>query len=239
MEIPDKESDHLDGERSPRSHPPPVQALALVQKVPARVMPFEVSPQLTPPEAQILYSRVSDTDPPVAREQTLDLNFAEMAQLMEGPFPFVEDLHLPDLHLPFFPAMDPVPDPEPIDPFTFALAKVLEIVPDVQLDHLMALVHSYLDRDGEPFPPDLLVEQILHQLLENPDYPRIEKKGKKRRSAEEPAATGNNRVERPKKKAKIDYRTTQRRKVPSVAYRNLALVRTPSFPFSFLYGGGF
>jgi hypothetical protein len=237
MEIPDKESDHLAHERSPLCHPSYAHPLGPLQKEPARVMPFEESPQLTPPLAvQFLPYRASDIDPLGACEQTLGPNFAEMAQLVERPFAFVEDLHLP-----FFSAIYPEPEPEPIDALTFALAKVLEIVPDVQPDHITALVHSYLDKDGEPMPRDLLVEQILNQLLENPDYPKVEKKGKKRRSAEESDAAGNgeNSVERPKKKVKIDYRTTQRNKVPSVAYRNLALVSTSLCSFLFPVWGRF
>lgn len=152
----------------------------------------------------------------------MDPIFAEMAQLVEGPLTFVEDLH-PSI----VPSVDPGPELEPVDASTFALAKVLEIVPDVQPDHVTALLHSYLDRDGELMPPSLLVERILHELFENPDYPKVEKKGKKRKNTEGPTATGSgqNGGERPKKKIKVDYRTTQRNKVPSVAYRNLALVR--------------
>jgi hypothetical protein len=225
----------LAGECSPPLHSSHAQALGQLQKEPALITPFENSPRLAPfPDAQLPPSRALDIDPPGAREQTLDTNFAEMAQLVEGSFAFVEDRHL----LPF-PAIDLDPDPEPIDSLSFAVAKVLEIVPDVQPDHITALVHSYLDRDGEPTSPNLLIEQILHQLLENPDYPKVEKKRKKRRSAEEPDATGNSEsgVERPKKKVKIDYRTTQRSKVPSVAYGNLALVST-SLLFSLSCAGG-
>src|SRR5258706_8162277 len=184
MEIPDKESDHLADEHSPERHPSHAQALGSLQKEPSLVMPFGQSAQLMPPpDAQLLLTRVSDIDPPGAREHTLDTSYAEMAQLVEGSFAFVEDL--------FLPAVDPEPDPEPIYTLTFALAKVLEIVPDVQPDHITALIHSYLDGDGEPMSPNLLVEQILHVLLENPDYPKVEKKGKKRRGAEEPEVTGN------------------------------------------------
>jgi len=214
------ESDHLADQYSPLLHPSHVQALGPLQKEPTFIIPFENSPQLTPSsDVQFLPTRVPEIDPPGAREQTLDTNFAEMAQLVEGSFAFVEDLHLP---------VGPDPDPEPVDTLTFA--KVLEIVPDVQPDHITALVHSYLDRDGEPMSVNLLVEQILHQLLETPDYPKVEKKGKKRRNAEEPDETGDreNGVERPKKKVKIDYRMTQRSKVPSVPYGNLALVSTSS-----------
>ena len=223
----DKESDHLADEHSPERHPSYAQEVGLLQKEPSLVVPFGRYPQLVPrPDDQFLPTRVSDTDPPGAREQTLDTNFAEMAQLVEGSFAFVEDL--------FLPAVAPEPEPEPIDPLTFALAKVLEIVPDVQPDHITALIHSYVDGDGEPMSPNLLVEQILHQLLENPDYPKVEKKGKKRRVVEEPDAIGDGEkgVERPRKKVKIDYRTTQRSKAPSAAYRNLALVGT-SFSSNF------
>ena len=232
MEIPDKESDHLADKEHPPSHG---QALGSLQKEPSIGMPFGQSPQLaSSPDPQFLLTRVSDIDPLGAREHALDTNFAEMARLVEGPFAFIEDLHLP-FPLPVDP--EPEPDPEPIDTLTFALAKVLEIVPDVQPDHITALIHSHLDRDGEVISPNLLVEQILHQLLENPDYPKVEKKGKKRRSAEEPDAAGDgeNGAKRPKKRVKIDYRTTQRSKAPSAAYRNLALVST----YFLLYQGGF
>lgn len=189
----------------------------------------EESLQLALPEAQPLPFRVSDNGHLGAEKQTLDPTFVEMAELVEGPLTFVEDL-------PIVPAVDPEPDPEPIDTLTFTLSKVLEIVPDVQPDHVTALVHSCLDQDGELMPPALLVEQVLHQLFENPDYPKVEKKGKKRKNAEEPAMGGSSQIGggRPKKKVKIDYHATQRDKVPSVAYRNLALVSA----FFSLFGEG-
>jgi E3 ubiquitin-protein ligase RNF216 len=172
---------------------------------------------------------VSDGDPPGAQEEPWDSIFVEMAQLVEEPVPFVEGPHPP-----LVPAVDPVPNPEPIDIFTLALANVLEIVPDVQPDHVTVLVHSYLDGEGGRMAPALLVEQILHQLFEDPDYPKVEKKGKKRKNETvtgEPAATesGRNGGERSKKRIKIDYRVTERNKLPSVAYRNLALVSTSTF----------
>ena len=182
-------------------------------------MLLEDSSQRALPEAQPLPSRVSDDDPLGAEEQALDPTFVEMTQLFESPSAFVEDP-------PIIPAIDSEPDPEPIDAMTFTLVKVLEIVPDVRPDHVTTLVHSYLDQDGELIPPALLVEQVLHQLFENPDYPRVEKKGKKRKNTEESAMSGSSQIggERPKKKVKIDYRATQRNKEPSVAYSNLALV---------------
>ena len=192
-------------------------------------MLLEESPQLALLEAQPLPSRVSDNDPLGAEEQILDPTSVEMAQLVAGPLAFVEGP-------PIIPAVDPEPDPEPIDASTFTLATILEIVPDVQPDHVTALVHSYLTQDGELMPSALLVEQVLHQLFENPDYPKVEKKGKKRKNAEEPATSGSGQIGggRPKKKVKIDYRTTQRIKDPSIAYRNLSLV---SAFFFFFWGG--
>lgn len=219
IEIPPEESE----KRSPLFC---AQTPGPLQKVPSLVMPSEESPQSAPPEVQPLPSRVSDSDLG-AREQDWNLIFMEMAQLVEEPLAFMEDLHPP-----ITPAVNPAdPDLEPLDAFTLTLVKVLEIVPDVQPDHVTALVHSHLDRDGEAMPTALLVEQILHQLFEDPDYPKAEKKKEKRKSTaivEESAATGSgqNGGERPKKKVKIDYRTTERDKIPSGAYINLALVGT-------------
>jgi hypothetical protein len=219
INILDEESDQLIDECSHQDHPFHTRAmepLQPLQKESVRITPLEgTSLQLATPETPPTPSRGSSGNPAGAATQNRDPIFVDMVQPVEVP--------LEEPHPPIVPAVAPELDPEPIDVLTFVLAKVLEIVPDVQSDHVMALLHSSLDREEALMSPALLVEQILHQLFENPDYPKVEKKGAKRKTAEEPAAIQNG-DERPKKKVKIDYRTTQRPKVPSPAYKNLALV---------------
>ncbi|KAJ3717653.1 hypothetical protein DFJ43DRAFT_789592 [Lentinula guzmanii] len=60
------------------------------------------------------------------------------------------------------------------------LAQVLELVPDVQLDYAEELIARHLaTRQGE------VLEAVVHALFENPTYPKIDKKGK-RKAAEPP-----------------------------------------------------
>ncbi|KAH9922385.1 uncharacterized protein B0H18DRAFT_1018159 [Fomitopsis serialis] len=79
------------------------------------------------------------------------------------------------------------------------VAQVLEIVPDVLPEHVRTLLQLH-----EPAFKDRAVEQILHTLFENPNYPKAESKGKGKRKREDADD------EREAKSVKVDYASTNR-----------------------------
>ena len=125
---------------------------------------------------------------------------------------------------------DPVPDevfaplpidvPAPVeekDKVSTVVAQVLEIIPDVQPDHLLALVEQHL-----PTHQAQVLEHVLHILFEDASYPKVEKKAKEKRKVEveeDPA---------PAKKAKIDYGSTERQFQRGRYYIDLSLVSLSS-----------
>ena len=81
------------------------------------------------------------------------------------------------------------------DPISDYVARALEIIPDVEPDHLTALVI----KDISVYGPLGVLEHVLHVLLEDSTYPKIENKrrGKRRQSEGE-----NNQSS---KRPKVDY----------------------------------
>lgn len=77
---------------------------------------------------------------------------------------------MPTQPIPPTPADAPLPaDPAPlINPVDKAIALVLEIVPDVQPEHLLKLVTENLEKFG-----DNVHEAVLHALFEDPAYPKV------------------------------------------------------------------
>ena len=111
----------------------------------------------------------------------------------------------------------PAPVEEEKDKVSTVVAQVLEIIPDVQPDHLLALVEQHL-----PTHQAQVLEHVLHILFEDASYPKVEKKAKEKRKVEveeDPA---------PAKKAKIDYGSTERQFQRGRYYIELSLV-FPSF----------
>jgi E3 ubiquitin-protein ligase RNF216 len=123
------------------------------------------------------------------------------------------------------PAMDAVPPapPEPtppvqpppeVDPIDTYVAKVLEIIPDVQVDYLLGLIVQHL-----PSSQERVVETVLYHLFENPTFPKVERKGKRKRDedagAEATASTS---------KPGVDYANKEREFRGSPQYLELALV---------------
>ncbi|KAI0742253.1 hypothetical protein C8Q80DRAFT_1108089 [Daedaleopsis nitida] len=111
---------------------------------------------------------------------------------------------------------DPAPiPPEPAVvpddgiPFDAYVAQVLEIVPDVLPAHVFSLVEQQY-----PTHKDKVVEMVLHTLFENPDYPKADTKGKRKREDDQPAQ----RVVKPK----IDYGDKNRRMEGGPYYITLA-----------------
>lgn len=89
------------------------------------------------------------------------------------------------------------------------LRQVLEVVPDVQPEYAQELLTE-----------SKTVEATLNALFENPAYPKVDKKGK--RKAEEPIGK-----ERGQPKPKIDYSATERPTFGGPYYYELALVCMP------------
>jgi len=81
----------------------------------------------------------------------------------------------------------PVPGPSRFNQLDRLIASVLEIVPDVDPDHVMALFTA-THPGGEPEQAARLLETILHHLLENGNYPKKQVEGKRKRQ-EEPGAS--------------------------------------------------
>ena len=141
----------------------------------------------------------------------------------------------PDAPIPAPDAMrvDPVPEevfaPVPIDgpapveegkdKVSTVVAQVLEIIPDVHPDHLLALVEQHL-----PTHQAQVLEHVLHILFEDASYPKVEKKAKGKRKVEveeDPA---------PPKKAKIDYGSIERQFQRGRYYIDLSLVSLSLLP---------
>ncbi|RDX42329.1 hypothetical protein OH76DRAFT_1363022 [Lentinus brumalis] len=94
-------------------------------------------------------------------------------------------------------------------PFDAYVAQVLEIIPDVRAAHVFSLIEQHY-----PTAKDKVVETVLHVLFENPDYPKADAKGKRKR--EEPQ---EERAVRPK----IDYGNKDRVFDRGMWYTPLAL----------------
>ena len=65
-------------------------------------------------------------------------------------------------------------------PFDAYVAQVLEIITDVLPAPVFSLLKQY-----HPNAKDKVVEAVLHVLLENPDYPKADAKGKRKRDEQE------------------------------------------------------
>ena len=66
------------------------------------------------------------------------------------------------------------------DPISTCVARVLEIVPDVEPDHLTELVTREASTHGSG-----VLEHVLHVLFEDSKYPKIDPKGKGKRKHED------------------------------------------------------
>ena len=103
-----------------------------------------------------------------------------------------------------------------VDPLSGYVARVLEIIPDVQPDHLLALITKHL-----PTYADKVVEPVLHILFEDPTYPKIDKKGKRKHTEEDEGGE-----DRGNAKVKVDYGSKDREYKGGLHYTDLALVRS-------------
>ncbi|KAF6740982.1 hypothetical protein DFP72DRAFT_1026447, partial [Ephemerocybe angulata] len=98
--------------------------------------------------------------------------------------------------------------PEPEDPRTAAVAAILEIIPDVEPEHLLNLIETNLPTYG----PTQIIEYLIAHLFENPGYPKVTKgKGKEKAKAESSKRKADLESEaRAPKKPRIDYASIER-----------------------------
>ncbi|KAL0071545.1 hypothetical protein AAF712_001402 [Marasmius tenuissimus] len=111
------------------------------------------------------------------------------------------------------PPASPTENVTPEDPTSTYLIQVLEIVPDVQPDYATTLINQHLPERGGS-----VAEFVLHHLFENSDYPKVDRKGKRKATTE---------LTKPEvKKARedlIDYGSVDRDFKGGVHYVNLAI----------------
>lgn len=124
--------------------------------------------------------------------------------------PFQHRVHSPD---PYEDVLQDIPEQ---DPESVYLAQIIEIVPDVDSDHVLAMIKKFLPEKGAE-----VVETILHALLEDPTYPRTDKKGKRKQVHQ------SEERDNPEKRVKIDYGASDRKYEGGVFYSDLAIVRIP------------
>jgi len=80
-------------------------------------------------------------------------------------------------HLPELPVLEQAYGKElDSDPVSACVARVLEIIPDVEPDHLTQLVIRAVSTHGAG-----VLEHVLHVLFEDSKYPKIDAKGKGKR----------------------------------------------------------
>ncbi|KAF9234720.1 hypothetical protein BU15DRAFT_52263 [Melanogaster broomeanus] len=145
-----------------------------------------------------LFFPSSDDERGVHRPPPADVfDAALVAQLRVVP-DAVPPLPPPDPPAPVAPA------PPPVDPIGECVARVIEVVPDVQPAHVLGLVEQF-----SATQPGNVVEFVLHALFEDPSYPKVDKKGKRKRDdTEAPIEEGSARgVPKPK----VDYASKERK----------------------------
>jgi TRIAD3 protein (E3 ubiquitin-protein ligase RNF216) len=113
---------------------------------------------------------------------------------------------IPELALP----------PPNIDPMDIYVARVLEIIPDVQPTHVLSLLEKHVEEQHGD-----VVGVVLHTLFEDPTYPRIDKKGKRKREEIDDEGDGAARAEA---KVKIDYANKDRVNRAGPLYTDISLV---------------
>lgn len=109
-------------------------------------------------------------------------------------------------------------EPEP-DPISGYVSRILEIIPDVEPDHLLELVTKHV-----PQYQGAVVEHVLHVLFEDPAYPKVDRtwKGKRKQAQSDLDMEGDNASS--PKKPKIDYANKERPFTGGSSYLDLALV---------------
>ncbi|KAG1741730.1 hypothetical protein EDD22DRAFT_1007074, partial [Suillus occidentalis] len=142
-----------------------------------------------------------------------------------------------DIHPAPAPASPPVPlhqpsqpPPEPpaeAQPTTNAcVARVLEIVPDAEPAHVLGLTEHFTHNPANA--GQNVLELVLHTLFENPNYPKVDRKGKRKRTEDDEEG-----VARGQPVPKIDYGATNRDFAGGIDYFEQALEQLMvDFPYA-------
>ncbi|EUC63018.1 serine carboxypeptidase, partial [Rhizoctonia solani AG-3 Rhs1AP] len=93
-----------------------------------------------------------------------------------------------------------------VDPIQATIQQVLDVIPNVEMDHLRSMVTRYITSGYQE-----VGTAIISHLLENPDYPKAGK-----RKTEAVVASSS-------KRAKVDYMAEDRQPVADVGYISLSL----------------
>ncbi|KAI6158481.1 hypothetical protein EDD17DRAFT_1623316 [Pisolithus thermaeus] len=99
----------------------------------------------------------------------------------------------------------PETPPAPVDPMDGYVARVTEIIPDVQPAHVLSLVERAAQTN-----PDAVIELVLHALFEDPSYPKIDRKGKRKRDEAEEEKHEERLSSRGTQKPRVDYLSEDR-----------------------------
>ncbi|KAG5351495.1 hypothetical protein C0989_006230 [Termitomyces sp. Mn162] len=181
---------------SSRRRPQKLGSSSSVQNIPKKPIPARAVPLFLPSD--------EENDPPTAQPRTLT----------PAPFPFVLDA-------PPEPVVDLVNEPEPDpDPHSTVTARVLEIVPDVEPDYLLATVTKHM-LDHPDQDTATVIEFILHALFEDDKYPKVDRLAKGKRK--QPEHQQEEARDIPTKKSKIDYADKNRPFKGGQHYTDLAL----------------
>ncbi|KAH0579736.1 hypothetical protein H2248_002574 [Termitomyces sp. 'cryptogamus'] len=181
---------------SSRRRPQKLGSSSSVQNIPKKPIPARAVPLFLPSD--------EENDPPTAQPRTLT----------PAPFPFVLDA-------PPEPVVDLVNEPEPDpDPHSTVTARVLEIVPDVEPDYLLATVTKHM-LDHPDQDTATVIEFILHALFEDDKYPKVDRMAKGKRK--QPEHQQEEAQDIPTKKSKIDYADKNRPFKGGQHYTDLAL----------------
>lgn len=133
------------------------------------------------------------------------------------------------------PVLVPVDEPHPaepsnasVDPLDRLIASVIEIIPDVDPDHVAARYTLYREgaqEQGQEEDPSRYLQAILHDLFENPEYPRVSKKRKRHDDENDSTAGASNPKKRKKENVvKMDITSLDRPEILSDTYIDLSLV---------------
>ncbi|KAF8212123.1 hypothetical protein K438DRAFT_1806002 [Mycena galopus ATCC 62051] len=128
--------------------------------------------------------------------------------------PSDEENEPPPYHLDDEPInVDNIASPPP-DPIPGFVERVLDVLPDALPEHVFDLVRQHYPQSREQ-----VVETVLHTLFEDPTYPKVDKKGKRKR-VEEDDVQGDARGQ---PKPKLDYGSKDREYKGGVHYTDLAI----------------
>ncbi|KAF8300413.1 hypothetical protein DL93DRAFT_2122285 [Clavulina sp. PMI_390] len=159
---------------------------------------FRPSPSLSPePDDELSF-----TEP----DRTAETAFQERPEQFGTPMD-IDDEEIQEIPAPVVAPPEP-PSPEAI--IDAAIAQILEIIPDVEPAHLKKLCEQYFgEYHGE------LHQAVLHTLFENPNYPKVELRKRKRSLDDE----GDSKA----KEVKIDYGSSERPFAGGPDYINAAV----------------